>query len=51
MMQLESIIFVVLISQAFVNIGYLISFATRLAKVETHMVHLMQAKGIKVGGG
>jgi len=50
MMDMQSIIFVVLIGQAFVNIGYLINFATRLAKVETHLVHLMKAEGVSVDG-
>jgi len=45
-MDLQSIIFVVLIGQAFVNIGYLINFATRMAKVETHLEHLMRAEGV-----
>ncbi len=46
--EMESIIFVILVGQAFVNIGYLINFATRLAKVETHLVHLMRAEGVPV---
>jgi len=50
MMDMQSVIFVILIGQAFVNIGYLINFATRLAKVETHLVHLMKAEGVPIDG-
>jgi len=44
--QLNDTIFVILIGQAFVNIGYLINLATRVARIEAHLMHLMKAEGV-----
>lgn len=47
-MNFEGIILTVLFGQAFVNIGYLINLATRVTRIETHLLHLMKAEGVPV---
>jgi len=47
-MGIDAIILVAFVGQAFVNIGYLISLATRVTRIETHLMHLMKAEGISI---
>jgi len=38
---------VVLVGQLFFNIGYMINLSNRVTKIETHLLYLMQAHGLK----